>query len=283
MTTPAQGEILERLQHLSPTTSGQVGAVAVVSTLALLPVAWIGVRRLVPERNVVFARWGFSHVALALVLMIAASLAATYVIEPQASLAGDLALSVIGFGAVSAAILAWAIRLDPEGVRVLGFRAAGAPRALLAAALAYAAAFPGIAGSIQLWTWLLSRFGHVAEPQDVAARFVALPTDGRVVPLVLGVLVQPLLEEIVFRSFLQPLFVQNFREVAGVGLTSVLFAALHGPDAFLPIFALSCVLGAVMLRTQSLWAVWFLHALNNGLQFALLTFHPEAAGAGGGS
>jgi membrane protease YdiL (CAAX protease family) len=271
------------MKDLSPTTSGQVGAVAVVSTLALLPVAWIGVRRLVPQRNIVFARWGFSHVALALVAFVAASLAATFVVTPNASLAGDLVLSGIGFGAVCAAIVAWAVRLDPDGVRVLGLRAAGTPRALLAAALAYVTAFPGIAGSFHLWRWILDLFGHVAAPQDVAARFAALPPEGRILPIVLGVVVQPLLEEVVFRSFLQPLFVQNFREVAGVALTSALFAALHGIDAFLPIFALSCVLGAVMLRTQSLWAVWFLHALNNGLMFALLSAQPELARTGGGS
>ncbi len=47
-------------------------------------------------------------------------------------------------------------------------------------------------------------------------------------------------------------------------------AALHGPSAFLPIFGLSLVLGAVMLRTQRLVAAWGIHALHNGIQVAAL-------------
>ena len=114
-------------------------------------------------------------------------------------------------------------------------------------------------------------------------RFAALSPSEQVLPLVLGVAVQPLLEELVFRSFLQPLLVQNFREVLGVALTSFVFAALHGPDVFLPIFALSCLLGAIMLRTQNLYAVWAIHALNNGLQFAVLIARPDLLAQGAGS
>ena len=80
----------------------------------------------------------------------------------------------------------------------------------------------------------------------------------------------PLLEEVLFRGFLQPLLVQNFRDKGGIVLTSALFAVMHGTSAFLPIFGLSLILGAVMLRTQRLTAVWAIHALHNGLQVALL-------------
>ncbi|MCY2960584.1 MAG: CPBP family intramembrane metalloprotease [Planctomycetota bacterium] len=281
--TQSQAELLERVASIAPGTWAQIGAVAIVSTLALLPVAWLGVKRLVPARNIVFARWGFSHVALSILLFLIVTFAATLVLTPGQSLAGDLLLSVTAFGAVAAAIAAWAVRLDPDGVRVLGLRLQGAPRAILAGLLAYVVALPGIAGVMPLWTWILGVCGHVAAPQEVAARFAALAPDERALPMFLGIAVQPLLEEVVFRSFLQPLLVQNFREVAGVALTSVCFAALHGVDALLPIFALSCLLGAVMLRTQSLLAVWLLHALNNGIMFAILIARPELVGGGGGS
>jgi len=279
----SQSELLEKVARIEPATWAQVGAVAIVSTAALLPVAWLAVKRLVPGRNVVFARWGFSHVAMSILLFLAASLIASLIVKPGESLAGDLLLSVSAFGAVSAAIWAWSVRLDPDGVRVLGLRLEGAWRAVLAGLVAYVVALPGIAGVMPVWKWILSLFGHVAEPQEVAARFAALAPDERLLPMFLGIAVQPLLEEIVFRSFLQPLLVQNFREGLGVGLTSLCFAALHGVDALLPIFVLSCLLGAVMLRTQSLFAVWLLHALNNGIMFAVLISRPDLVVGGGGS
>jgi membrane protease YdiL (CAAX protease family) len=134
-----------------------------------------------------------------------------------------------------------------------------------------------------VWTWILESAGHEPATQEVAQAFAALEPGQYAVPLLIGILIQPFLEELVFRAFLQPLLVQNFREVAGVGLTSLAFAALHGTEVFLPIFVLSCLLGAVMLRTQNLWAVWALHALNNGLMFGLIHLRPDLALGGGGT
>ena len=87
---------------------------------------------------------------------------------------------------------------------------------------------------------------------------------------VLAVLVGPLLEELVFRGFLQPLAVRELGGPLGVLITSVVFAALHGRAAFLPILALSALLGYLMLRTQRLAAPFAAHALNNGLTLAVL-------------
>ncbi|MBL8862851.1 MAG: CPBP family intramembrane metalloprotease [Planctomycetes bacterium] len=280
--TQAEAEVLDAWSRVTPAMRAQVGAVLCVTTLALLPLVWLAVKRLVPARNVVFVRWGFSHVALALAVFLAASLGAQFFATPGASLVGDLLLVAGLFSAVAACVVIWATRLDPEGVGVLGWRAQGAPRAVAAGVLAYAAVLPGIAGLMFLWTWFLAALGHEPAPQDVAQRFAALAEGQRLLPVVLGVAIVPLLEELLFRAFLQPLLVQNFREAAGVGLTSFAFAALHGPDVFLPIFALSCLLGALMLRTQSLFAVWAVHALNNGLMFALLSVRPDLAGVGGG-
>lgn len=279
MTQTAE-RIAEAIASTTPAMRAQVGAVAVVATLALLPVLWLAVKRLVPGRNIVFARWGFSHVALAVLVFLSAMFVGAFFVTEDSGLGALLLVSVGAFAATVAAIAAWAIRLDPEGVRVLGLRGAGVGRALSAAVLAYVATLPGILGVVAVWHWLLELLGVTAEPQQVVARFVELPPDERALPIALGVLVQPLFEEIVFRSFLQPLFVQNFREVAGVGLTSLCFAAVHGVEVFLPIFALSCLLGAVMLRTQSLWAVWLIHALNNGIMFAVLVTAPELAQTG---
>ncbi len=276
-------QVRDAIENVAPAAWAQVGVVAMLSTAALVPVAWLGVRRLVPGRNIVFARWGFSHVAQALLILLATSFALQLTQLGGRSLALDLVLGSVTFGLVVAAIGYWAVKLDPDGLRVLGLRSTGVLRALAAAVIAYIAVFPGLFGAMRVWHWLLEVFGHIAAPQEVAVRFASLPSDQLVLPLLIGIVVMPLFEEVIFRSFLQPLLVQNFREVLGIGITSLAFAALHGPDVFLPIFALSCLLGAVKLRTQSLYAVWFLHALNNGLTFLVLFTNPELVGVGAGS
>jgi len=279
----SEAEIIERMSSIAPRTLAQLGAVAAISTIAMLPLAWLAVKRLVPDRNIVFARWGFSHVAMAIGLFVLAQYAAFFVAPSERSLLGDLAISGSAFAIVGIAIAAWSIRLDPDGVRVLGLRSSGTLRAVAAGLIVFFIAMPGIVGLMPIWRWILQLAGHTPAMQDVAVRFAALSPGEQMIPIVLGVLVQPFLEELIFRSFLQPLLVQNFREVAGVALTSFVFAALHGPDVFLPIFALSCLLGAVMLRTQNLYAVWAIHALNNGLMFALLVARPDLVAGGAGT
>jgi len=274
-------EIAARVAQIRPSALAQVGAVAVVSTLALLPVAWLGVKRLVPQRNVLFARWGFSHVGLAILLLVGGSWLAKLALPADESLLRVLWITAAGMAAAVAGIVAWSVKLDPDGVKSLGMRSGGNARAIAAALLLYAVALPGIFGLGQIWRWILGLVGHTPQVQDVALRFAELSSGDRLVPLVLGIAVVPLFEEIIFRAFLQPLLVQNVREVAGVVLTSAIFAALHGIDVFLPILALSCVLGAIMLRTQRLAAAWVVHALNNALMFAVLMAAPELAGARG--
>ena len=76
-------------------------------------------------------------------------------------------------------------------------------------------------------------------------------------------------------KLLQPLFVQNFREGGGIFLTSLAFAALHGAAAFLPVLALSLLLGVIYLRTRSLVAVGVVHAMHNSLVLTLFFNFPE--------
>ena len=111
----------------------------------------------------------------------------------------------------------------------------------------------------------------VEVPHDVLLdRLRELDPGDRSIAILLAVLVAPLLEEILFRAFLQPLLVQNLSDRLGIVVTSLVFAALHGTAALVPIFALSLLLGAIMLRTQRLFAVWAVHATHNALVFLLL-------------
>src|SRR5262249_54711405 len=91
----------------------------------------------------------------------------------------------------------------------------------------------------------------------------------------IGALLMPLFEEALFRGMLQPVLVQYLRPAAGIVVTSILFGAMHGLDAFLPIFALSLLLGWIRHRTQRLSAAWAVHALHNAGQFVMLFSLPD--------
>jgi membrane protease YdiL (CAAX protease family) len=51
--------------------------------------------------------------------------------------------------------------------------------------------------------------------------------NGGVVLAIFGITVAPLAEELLFRGFLQPLMVRSLGAVAGIGLTALIFGALH--------------------------------------------------------
>ena len=161
------------------------------------------------------------------------------------------------------------------GLEAFGLRASGNARAILAACATYIACVPGFIGLGIVWAMSLHLLGHDVQEQDIVSGFSKLGPGERLIPFLLGALVQPLFEETLFRGLLQPAIVQIARPLTGIAITSVLFAWLHGFDAFLPIFALSVLLGWIRERTQSLAACWSVHALHNGGQLVILFLIPQ--------
>jgi CAAX protease family protein len=188
----------------------------------------------------------------------------------------ELVRTVAVHGAVVALVVRYAHRLDPDGARSLGFRAGGSGRAALAGLCAYALCTPVLLGTTLLWPWVVEALGEPFEPQVLLTHFADVGPVALPLAFLLTAVVQPLLEEILFRGFLQPLLVQNLNDWAGIALTSVLFALLHGTSAFLPIFSLSLVLGGLMLRTRRIAAPWLVHGLHNGIVLALTLAAPDA-------
>jgi len=254
----------------------EMGAVFAATSLALAPLAMVVVRRLFPGRNVFFARWGFSHVAivaaLAAVLLLSLSFFEPTLakLPPSTKTIAVLALHTAVLGACCVAVAVHARRLDPSGIRSLGLWPGRNLRAAVAGLAGYGIVLPGILGLGFLWPWSLRAFGVEAPPDPMLERLRDLDPGYRSIAILLAVLVAPLLEEILFRAFLQPLLVQNLSDRLGIVVTSLVFAALHGTAALVPIFALSLLLGAIMLRTQRLFAVWAVHATHNALVFLLL-------------
>lgn len=96
-----------------------------------------------------------------------------------------------------------------------------------------------------------------------------------------GVLVAPVIEEIVFRGFL----FAAFEHVHGLGFalaaTSLMFSLVHGSQYgwqwqnLLILFWVGLILGAIRARTGSTKATTLVHACYNGLIFAALFALPE--------
>jgi membrane protease YdiL (CAAX protease family) len=260
------------------------GTVLAIGGLALAPFAIAISRALFPGRNVFFARWRFSHIVLAVIAAAASSAIFPVLFAPLeehvAPILVHLAASALVLGVGCAVAVACAARLDPSGVRSLGLWPGKNVRACAAGLASYILLLPALVGLEILWPWLLERLGGHFEPQEVAVELRTLSGNALLWAAVLAVVVQPLLEELFFRSFLQPLLVQNLGDRGGVALTAMFFAALHGDSAFLPIFALALLLGSLMLRTQRLSAVWLVHALHNGRMIALIALTQHATPPG---
>jgi membrane protease YdiL (CAAX protease family) len=224
--------------------------------------AWI------PERNNFFARWGFTTVAaVTLIWILTSVLAGTALMEfsdGEPSFTMLLALSSAVMAVPAAMIFRYAKQMDPDGIRCLGFRAAGSFRAAGFGLVSYALLLPALLAAGMLWPFVQEAFGAEPQTQEVMRAFFDLKGSELVLPVLFAVLIQPFLEELLFRSFLQPLLVQNFREFGGVVATSAIFAALHGPAAG-PVFVLSLILGGVMQRTQRFSSCYLVHALHNGV------------------
>lgn len=301
------------LQEASPGPSASAaaaGAVMIAGGLALVPIATLLAQRIHPGRNVYFARWGFAYALLAVVVALASGVLAGALFagwsptadaiaagaDPELSklVVGGRAVPVVIVGLAAtlfqwlvtgAVIVAFAQRVSPEGWRALGFFGGRLPSAILAGLVALVLCLPIVFGCTLAWPWVLELLGRPVEPQEVARQIAALDETWLWVAIPFATLVLPFFEELAFRGFLQPLFVQNFGDKGGVALTSALFGLAHGAVAFLPIFALSLVLGGIKLRTQRLVACWLVHAAYNGLVLSLL-FLPETRdvllGPGGG-
>ena len=246
-----------------------VGALLLFSGVGLVPVGRLLSERLFPRARVHFVRWGFTHVLAVTVFFLLASAFALHLIGDE-GVAHVLMAGAAAFALTAAFILCVAKRTEPTPWSSLGLTDASHGRSIALGVCLYVVFLPAIFGAGLVSPWLVERAGGVAEGQEVLLEIGGLKGDALGLALLIAVCLQPFLEELLFRCFLQPLLVQNFRETGGIVLTSFLFAFIHpGWVTFLPIFCLSLVLGVLYLRTRSFAAVAVVHGLHNGLVLAL--------------
>jgi membrane protease YdiL (CAAX protease family) len=80
---------------------------------------------------------------------------------------------------------------------------------------------------------LLSLVGYaIHTPKDVKSPLDDLTATPGMLALfgLMAVTIAPLFEEMFFRGFVQPLFSRSLGTIAGVGITAIIFGALHAPE-----------------------------------------------------
>lgn len=240
---------------LSPDVAA--GAVLAAGAIASGPLAIRAAFRMRPGRNVFFASWGFGQALVGLIVAVVAGLVAGHFLPPEyAGLA-----TPIGLAGGCVVALASARRAQRAPWAALGLsQPALAPSSLVVGpALAVLALPAGIGAALLTGTW-------AGGEGPLRAEVLASASTG-IDPVwwLTFLLFAPLVAELWFRGFLQPLLVQNFSERGGLVLSAVLFASLHGTADFLPMLALGLALALAKLRTQSTYTVILGTVLWNGV------------------
>ncbi len=91
--------------------------------------------------------------------------------------------------------------------------------------------------------------------------------------IVFGIIIAPVIEEIIFRGFLQTTLKNSFGGRYAMVISAALFAGVHMDlFAFLQIFILGMLLGYLYEKTQTLAASIIVHVLHNSLTFVFLLY-----------
>ncbi len=236
--------------------------------------------RVVRWHTYFFPRWTFGDLALVGVIFMAAVVGSGTLMlwSPAEGDAGhgvrfEQVIQVLGVGGTAAlAAIAWRLhRREPEPWRAIGLHRAHALRSVGLALAGFPGVYLGVLGVrfLTLSVWAEPGAGEELMQPEISELF-ALDEGRWLLVAMYVVLLGPLIEEVVFRGFLQPWLVQNLGWNAGLVLTAAAFAGLHGPREFPVIFLLGLYLGWLARRTRSLWAPLAVHVLNNAVAVGLV-------------
>lgn len=123
-----------------------------------------------------------------------------------------------------------------------------------------------------LYHMVLQALGHEPTLQDVAFLISGETVVWmRAYFLLLAVFLAPLFEEVFFRGILLPMLARRIGVVAGMLVTSLIFAGIHGHlPSVVPLFVLSVALSLAYLLTGSLTTSIVMHSVFNALTVLLL-------------
>ena len=119
-----------------------------------------------------------------------------------------------------------------------------------------------------------SYYGIAPEMQDVIRWLLEEKSIFVIVSLVFfGIIIAPVMEEIIFRGFIQSALKNSFGRQYAIIISASLFAAVHMDIfAFLQIFILGILLGNLYERTRTLTASIVVHILHNSLTMVFLLY-----------
>jgi membrane protease YdiL (CAAX protease family) len=183
---------------------------------------------------------------------------------------GIRALVALGTTLLAVPTLAALLALPAAGRAAVG-SGSFAPRSAVLSVLLAAALWVGSIGLMEMQSLL---FPPSAETLEYFRRLYAAlaPSsllDG-LVSLVVIALLPALCEELVMRGVLLPSLAVRMASAPAVVLTAAVFALIHfDPIRFLFTFVLGLVLGALRLRTRSLWPPVAVHLSVNALTFLI--------------
>ncbi len=124
---------------------------------------------------------------------------------------------------------------------------------------------PALLGAGEVWSGLMHLIGEQVETQDVAKLVQAAAMHERWAVLFLAGVIVPILEEFIFRGFLQTWLVKAHGAAQGILLTSFIFALLHGTSSFGPLLVIALAAGSIRYATGSLWPAIVVHIINNSI------------------
>lgn len=141
--------------------------------------------------------------------------------------------------------------------------------------------FPLVMATSQLSNIFLILF-HWQSKEQVSVSFFKSTMNN---PILFGLtcfyvtIVFPLIEEIIFRGFLQNWFSKFLGRGGSVVVTAIIFSFFHFSNAqghgnieiISSLFVLACFLGFIYFRQKSIYASWGLHATFNGLNVLLMS------------
>lgn len=207
------------------------------------------------------APWRGGDLPFLLILVVLAQVARHF-------LSAAIAWDMLAFQGVLAAGILWRAR---RKTRPFGVPAAW-PGTLREAVVRWLAILPVLWFAAFVWQLGLKAAGH--EPALQTAIQVFVETGDirvRALFIVFAVVFAPFAEEVLFRGILLPLLVRRTGARAGVALTALGFAALHGDmGTFIALGVFSVALSLAYARTGSLWVPLGMHALFNGANLALV-------------
>ncbi len=138
----------------------------------------------------------------------------------------------------------------------------------------YLLALPFLILSGFLTNYICGVFGATPKQQEITKK-IAEETSFQVLILmvVFGALIAPVIEELLFRGFLQTTLYKYLGRWKSIVISSFLFSAVHlNVYVILQIFILGLFLGYAFDKTRSLITTITIHAIHNSATFALLLY-----------